>query len=54
MITLRTKRWSKEEEEKLEKLWGSELTIDEILAEFPNRTLSAIYLKASRMRLTRP
>jgi len=45
--------WSKDEVEKLKALWESNATTDEILAEFPNRSLASLQNKANRMRFTR-
>jgi hypothetical protein len=46
--------WSKEEIKKLNSIYTSDKTFDEILIEFPDRTSNAIRLKASRLGLRRP
>ena len=50
----RIKEWSDEEVERLEKLYTSNMTFDEVVVHFPKRTSNAIRLKASRLGLRRP
>lgn len=46
--------WTEEETKKLERLYTSESTFDEIVNALPKRTANAIRLKASRLGLRRP
>jgi hypothetical protein len=48
------REWSENEIEKLGILYTSDMSFEEILDEFPERTSNAIRLKASRLRLRRP
>lgn len=54
VIKLKRKTWTKEEIEKLKALWESDATVDEILEEFPDRTLASLQNKCARERFKRP
>lgn len=46
--------WTDTEIKKLRKMYANtDFTIDEILKEFPNRTMNAVRLKASRIGIER-
>ena len=48
------KKWSPQELKKLETLYSNELSFEDVLTAFPERTENAIRIKASRMGLRRP
>jgi len=50
----RPRPWTEEEVWKLRRLYPSEVSFEEIVEAFPNRTPNAIRLKASRLGLKRP
>jgi hypothetical protein len=50
----RAKEWSDNEIERLKKLYPSKRDFDEVLDAFPERTINAIRVKASRLGLRRP
>lgn len=54
LMEMKQRRWTDEETRRLKALWESEASVDEILAEFPDRTLNSIQNKAVRERFRRP
>jgi len=46
--------WTEDEVGRLRRLYPSEISFEEVVEAFPNRTTNAVRLKASRLGLRRP
>lgn len=51
---MKRKHWTDKESEKLKEWWESDATVDEILKQFPDRTLTSLQNHAARNRYKRP